>query len=112
MASSENGFARRWRLLYSQLNGLVLQEEREEREERLEGYWIAPQVPARLVIRPRPGAVELGPPCRVCGIPLARTRVLVACTACLELSHRSCLPQGEACAQPRCCRERALGASA
>ena len=51
---------------------------------------------------------ELGPPCRVCERPLrSGEEVLVACTACLRVSHHDCLAPGATCVTPDCALEAA-----
>lgn len=96
-----DGAASRWRDLFSLLNAL----ERRDESDSLAAWstlsaWLAEvarrPVPPRLLLRPDPADLE-APPCPGCAMPLRRIVELVACTVCLGVYHRRCLPDGRPC---------------
>jgi len=101
----------RWRLFFSRLNEVECREDEGEPEvvlaRVLEGR-IADAVPTRLVLRPGSAgsgpSPEVGPPCPVCSRSVRTDRLLVACGACLRVSHEACLDPGAACPDAPYCR--------
>ncbi|MCO5170599.1 MAG: hypothetical protein M9894_30065 [Planctomycetes bacterium] len=94
--------SQRWRLVYTRLNEVhAPAEDAGVWRQRLAWQWLADllhtPVPRRLVLRARHDDRETGPPCPVCAVVVARVDDLVACTACLRVSHEACLPGRRAC---------------
>lgn len=95
--------ARRFRLVYPGLNDVVAAQHVDEDEQQrhvfrwLEALMRSP-VPRRLFLPAREDDREPGPPCPVCDVFVDRSEDLVACTSCLRVSHRTCLPERRACA--------------
>lgn len=96
------GAGSRWRELFSLLNAL----ERRDDADALAAWstlsaWLAEvarrPVPSRLLLRPDLSDRDAAPPCPGCDMPLRRVVDLVACTACLGVYHRRCLPDGRPC---------------
>jgi hypothetical protein len=82
-----DGAASRWRDLFSLLNAL----ERRDESDSLAAWstlsaWLA-----------EVGGGGGAPPCPGCAMPLRRIVELVACTVCLGVYHRRCLPDGRPC---------------
>lgn len=101
----------RWRLVYTRLNAHELPVEDEGVwRQQLAFRWLADlarrPVPPRLYLRAKDGDREPGPPCPVCAVSVDRSEDLVACTACLRVSHHACLPDRRGCP----CGARAVAA--
>lgn len=99
----DDSLARRFRLVYTRLNQVQAPVEAEGAwRQQLAWRWLddllrAP-VPRRLYLRAHDDDREPGPPCPVCDVIVDRSEDLVACTACLRVSHQTCLPERRACA--------------
>jgi hypothetical protein len=92
----------RWRLVYSRLNEAEAPAEEEGvYRQHLAWRWLdvlmrTPIAP-RLYLRACTEERDVGPPCPLCEAHVDRSEDLVACTACLRVSHRTCLPDRSAC---------------
>ncbi len=98
----DDSLARRFRLVYTRLNQVIAPQEADEAwRQQLSFRWLEElmrsPVPRRLFLRARDDDREPGPPCPVCAVVVDRSEDLVACTACLRVSHRTCLPERRAC---------------
>ncbi len=114
MLPSEDTALRRWRALLSRLNEIEARSVRDV--DAVRAYVqarVGPHIRPLLLLRPAavsasPPLPELGPPCPECTGPMRQEReALVACTACLAVTHAACLAPGVPCRTPACLAERA-----
>ena len=99
---------RRWQLLFLRLNQIEARADDPERVimARFLLARIAPEIPERLVLRPREGNREVGPPCTRCARDVASEQLLSACTVCLRVVHYECWRRDGGCPTPACAEER------